>query len=166
MNANWIWTTLAIGAGALVGLYIVGKLSRRRNANNRIEPKIKVSGKTIEDLERKLEARKNPQNLVEFERLPTFSYESLVEWINGVDIQDIDKEAANYGCMIVRSSSELNQFNLDLSKLTEDQKNHIFGAMIVNTVNKNVQAQRWIICDNLDEDLLNIFGEDNLKLLK
>lgn len=165
MNANWIWTTLAIGVGALVGLYIVGKSSKKRNANNQDEPKIKVSGKTIEDLEQKLEARKSPKNIVKFEFLPTFSYESLVEWINRVDIKDIDKEAANYGCMIVRSSKELEQFNLDLSKLSDTQKDHIFGALIVNTEKQQVLIQRWIIYDSLDEDLLNVFGDDNLKIL-
>ena len=166
MENNWVYVTFAIVAGVLAGLYIVGKLSRSRQGSNSGNSKIKVTGKDFEDLERKLQNINKKKNVVEFENLPSFSYESLAEWIHSVDLNDIDKETANYGCLIVRSSSELEQFNLDLSKLTDHQKEHIFGALIVNTENKKVFAQRWIICDSLDEDLLGIFGDDNFKILK
>lgn len=164
MSINWIYASAAIIAGTLGGLYIVGKLSQKKQQQEE-EPKIKIKGKDIEDLEQKLRDRKGIKNIVDFEIVPIFTYESLVEWIKGVDIKDIDKEAANYGCMIVRSSKELDQFNLDLTGLTQDQKENIFGALIVNTENNQVIAQRWFVCE-LDDDLLNVFGNDNIKILK
>lgn len=182
MEINWIYASLAGVAGVLAGLYIIGKKSRKNHQDDfSSEPKIKVSGKDMKDLERKMRERqtkkerndgdvlpssKTNKNEVHFEFLKSFTYEGLAEWINTIDFKDIDKEAANYGCLIVRSSADIDQFNLDVSKLTVEQQGHIFGAMIVNTDTKKVLAQRWIVCDSIDEDLQNIFGEDNIKMLK
>ena len=166
MEVNWIYVTLAIVAGVLAGLYIVGKRTQKKTKEQITESKIKVSGNDIEDLKNKLKVRQGTKNVVDFECLTKFSYESLVEWINNIDIKDIDKEVANYGCLIVRSSSDLDLFNLDMSKLTTEQQNHILGAIIINTENKKILGQRWIVCDILDNDLLEVFGQDNIKMLK
>lgn len=166
MNINWTYFTIAVIAGILGGLYIVGKRSQKKGTIVSESSKIKVSGKDINDLEQKLKKRNPPLNKVPFEFVDLFSYEKLVEWINNSDLKDLNENGSNYGCLIVRSSKEIEQFNLDVSSLSEDQRNHILGAMIVNTENKKIVSSRWIIYDSLDQDLLDVFGDDNLKVLK
>ena len=166
MDINWTYFSIAVIAGILGGLYIIGKRAQKKGTNVPVDPKIKVSGNDIDDLEQKLRKRNSPKNKVNFEFAHLFSYEQLVEWINNTDLEDLKENGSNYGCLIVRSSGEIDQFNIDMTSLSEEQKSHLFGAMIVNTENNKIISSRWIVCDSLDQDLLDVFGNDNIKVLK
>lgn len=162
---------LIIGAvivGGLIGLYFYGKSLKKKeksqsgNSNNGV---IKVSGNDLEDLAENMKDM-GFKNKVNFEFKTVFTYEDLATWINDADLKDAAEEADIYGCLLVRTASEIKKFNIDIESLSEEQKNKVYGALIVDTRNNKLLYQRWIIADSIDEDLSVAFGDDNLIVLK
>lgn len=155
----------AIVVGGLVGLYLYGRRIKKGNKDNSSEGVIKVSGNDYSDLVDNMRD-KGFKNKVTFEFVPLFSYEKLVKWINEADIKDAEDNYEVYGCLLVRTIKEVDKFNIDLRELSEEQKNHILGAMIINTKNNEIIHQRWIVADDIDGDLKDSFGDNNVIILK
>lgn len=155
----------AIVVGGLVGLYLYGRRIKKGNKDNSSEGIIKVSGNDYSDLVDNMKD-KGLKNKVTFEFVPLFSYENLAKWINEADIKDAEDNYEVYGCLLVRTIKEVDKFNIDLRELSEEQKNHILGAMIINTQNNEIIHQRWIVADDIDGDLKDSFGDNNVIILK
>lgn len=155
----------AIVVGGLVGLYLYGRRIKKGDKDNSSGEVIKVSGNDYFDLVDNMRD-KGLKNKVTFEFFPIFSYENLVKWINEADIKDAEDNYDVYGCLLVRTIKEVDKFNIDLSELSEDQKNHILGIMIINTKNHAIIHQRWIIADDIDNDLKDSLGDNNVIILK
>lgn len=153
-------------AGGLIGLYFYGNfLKKKGDANNPIPDIIKVAGKDLGDLAKNMKD-KGFKNKVDFEFKTTFTYEDLATWINEADLKDATDNEDVYGCLLVRTMTEINKFNINIDTLTEEQKNNLYGALIIDTRNNELLYQRWIVADSIDEDLSETFGENNLIVLK
>ena len=150
--------------GGLIGLYLYGKRLKKSKKNPSSQPIIKVEGENCNDLVNK--KTKGLKNKVSFDSLNILTYETIVTWINEADLKDAQEELDNYGCALVRSVEEIKKFNIDIDSLKDEQKRKLYGAIIINTKTYEVLKQRWIVADSIDDDLLNIFGENNLVILK
>ena len=75
---------------------------------------------------------------VDFEFTSIFTFESLATWINETDLKDATDNVDIYGCLLVRTMNEISKFKIDVDSLTDEQKNKLYGVLVVNTKNNDV----------------------------
>lgn len=162
---------LVIGSaivGSLIGLYCYGKyLKKKGNINNSRQNNgvIKVSGEDIKDLTENME-KEGFKKKVDFEFTSIFTFESLATWINETDLKDATDNVDIYGCLLVRTMNEISKFKIDVDSLTDEQKNKLYGVLVINTQNNDVIRQKWVVADAIDDDLSEALGNENLIVLK
>ena len=62
--------------------------------------------------------------------------------------------------------NEISKFKIDVDSLTDEQKNKLYGVLVVNTQNNDVIRQKWVVADAIDDDLSEALGNENLIVLK
>ena len=90
----------------------------------------------------------------------------MATWINETDLKDATDNVDIYGCLLVRTMNEISKFKIDVDSLTDEQKNKLYGVLVVNTKNNDVIRQKWVVADAIDEDLSEALGNENLIVLK
>ena len=154
-------TLKLIGAtvlGCLFGLYLYGRHLKKTD-------KIKVQGTDVNDLLNKL-SKASKKIKVKFEKIQIFSYEQLVKWVNETDLKDATSQGSNYCCLLIRGEEEISNFNIELSDLSKDEKEHMLGVMIIKTSDNSIIKQRWIVANAIDQDLQELFGNNNSIIIK
>ena len=163
-------TFVAIALGLLAGLYIVGKLSRRHPNWFKPNNVTKVKGENMDDLMSKLSAKqKDKESVVRrvtFNNIESLSYENIAEWVNSVDMSNLDVERGNFSCVLYRPLDKFDDLKIDISPLSEIQKKQLVGAIVLNTDDNSIIAEKWFIAQTLADDIVELFGGQNTVVLK
>lgn len=167
--ANWGIIT-AVAIGILAGLYIVGKLSRKHPNWNKPSGVTKIKGDNLDDLTAKLSAEHKvsepKKRQVLFNSIDCLSYENIAEWVNSVDMSNLDVERGNFRCVLYRPIDKFDNLQIDISTLSNEQKSKLVGAIVVNIDNDFIVADKWFIAQSLADDVLKLFGDQNTVVLK
>lgn len=163
-------TFVAIALGVLVGLYIVGKLSRKHPDWCKPNKVTKVKGENMDDLMSKLSAKQKVQEpaarRVTFNNIEFLSYENIAEWVNSVDMSNLDVERENFRCVLFRPIDKYDDLKIDISALSEIQKRQLVGVIVMNTDDNTIIADKWFIAQTLADDVVELFGGQNTVVLK
>ena len=123
--------------GGLIGLYCYGKYLKKKvgtNSSSQNNGVIKVSGEDVKDLTEKMK-KEGFKTKVDFEFMQLFTYEYLASWINETDLKEAADNEDVYGCLLVRTMSKISEFKIDVDALNDEQRNNLYGILVVNTLN-------------------------------
>jgi hypothetical protein len=113
-------------------------------------------------LYRRLKKKKSPLDNDNVERLETLKFEDIANWVNNLDLPNFDEE--NYGTMIIRYPSDAVQpipYSIDKSDYSK-----IFRICIFDNGTKTIIKDRYIVCNELNQDILELLRQDDCVILK
>jgi len=135
---NVVITAIIIAISGFCGFVFGGVLKRRNDSNTK------------------------PMGNNNVEKLDTLKFEDIANWVNSLDLPNFDEK--NYAAMIARYPSEVVQPISESINKADYSK--IFRICIYDKSSKTIIEDRYIVCNELNQDILELLGKDDCVILK